>query len=82
MLCVFSVGRLIVTKAPGILAEGEAENDYQDLTLEYKPKEGSIEERLALMKAVRTAGGDVEELYPGTKSSDVFMQLIDLDKGR
>ena len=31
---------------------------YQDLTESYKPREGSVNERLALMRAVRAAGGD------------------------
>ena len=36
---------------------------FQDLTESYKPREGSVSERLALMRAVRAAGGDPHYRY-------------------
>ncbi len=61
MVCYTSVGKLIITKALGYLSD-DAENDYQVLTGDYKAKEGSVGERLTLMKAVRNAGGSSAEL--------------------
>ena len=50
------MGKLVVTKAIGLLSD-EAENDFEDVTESYKYREGSINERLAMMSAVRETGG-------------------------
>ncbi len=77
------VGKLVITKAIGYLSD-DTENDYQVLTGDYKAKEGSIDERLVLMRAIRTSGSATADLqrYPGAKNQDVFLQMIDLDKGK
>ena len=41
---------------------------------------GSLNERLIYMKAMKHANLNMNR-YPGLKNSDVFYQMIDLDKG-
>ncbi len=81
------MGKKIVTKAAGFMSD-EAEDDYQVITDNYKQPEGSLQERLTMMSAVREATGvsgytsaGLRLRYPGQKNQDVFLQLIDLDKG-
>ena len=47
-----SVGKKIVTKALGFMSD-ETEDDYAVITDSYKDPEGSLEERLTMMAAVR-----------------------------
>ena len=47
----------------------------------YKAREGSLNERLTYMKALRHANNIDVNRYPGMRSNDVFLQMIDLDKG-
>ena len=49
--------------------------------LYYKAREGSLNERLTYMKALRHANNIDVNRYPGMRSNDVFLQMIDLDKG-
>ena len=49
-----SVGKKIVTKALGFMSD-EAEDDYAVITDSYKEPEGSLEERITMMAAVREA---------------------------
>ena len=49
---ISSVGRLILTKAPGIRDEF-GDRDAEDVTHQYKNKEGTTAERLATFNAVR-----------------------------
>ena len=51
-LSKLSVGRLILSKAPGIRDE-YADRDAEDITHQYKNKEGTTAERLAVFNAVR-----------------------------
>ena len=48
----FSVGRLILTKQPGIRDE-YGDRDAEDITYQYKNKEGTTAERLSVLNAVR-----------------------------
>ena len=76
----FRVGKLIVTKAIGYMSD-ELETDYENITETYKAREGSLNERLTYMKALRHANNIDVNRYPGMRSNDVFLQMIDLDKG-
>ena len=58
----------------------DLETDYENITDNYKPREGTLNERLTYMKALRHANVDLHK-YSGKKNSDVFLQMIDLDKG-
>ena len=49
---LFSVGRLILTKSPGIRDE-YGDRDAEDITHLYKNKEGTTAERLSVFNAVR-----------------------------
>ena len=59
----------------------ELETDYENITETYKAREGSLNERLTYMKALRHANNIDVNRYPGMRSNDVFLQMIDLDKG-
>ena len=52
MFLLFSVGRLILTKSPGIRDE-YGDRDAEDITHLYKNKEGTTAERLSVFNAVR-----------------------------
>ena len=45
-----------MTKAVGLLSD-DTEDDFTEITESYKHREGSINERLAMMAAVRETGG-------------------------
>ena len=51
-LFLFSVGRLLLTKARGI-RDVDGDKDAEDITYLYKNKEGTTAERLAVFNAVR-----------------------------
>ena len=59
----------------------EVENDYEHITDNYKAREGTLNERLIYMKAMRQANLNMNNRYPGMKNNDVYFQMIDLDKG-
>ena len=52
VILLFSVGRLILTKSPGIRDE-YGDRDAEDITYQYKNKEGTTAERLSVFNAVR-----------------------------
>ena len=62
-----------MTKALGFMSD-EAEDDYAVITDSYKEPEGSLEERVTMMAAVREAAGHssgsaaLSLRYPGRKS--------------
>ena len=58
----------------------DLETDYENITENYKAREGSLSERLTYMRALRHAN-TTANMYPGLKNNDVFLQIIDLDKG-
>ena len=75
-----SVGRMIVTKAPGMI-DDRGSADAEDVTDSYKPKENSFTERLAVYNAVD--GSDLARRYyysSPEESHDVYMELVELDK--
>ena len=74
------MGKLLVTKAIGFSSD-DGEADFEDVTDNYKAKEGSIGERVAVMTAARAAGSSARLRFEGKKNQDVFMQMVDLDKG-
>lgn len=74
------VGKLVVTKSIGYMSD-ELETDYENITENYKAREGSLNERLTYMKALKHANPTGLYQYQGRTSSDVFFQMIDLDKG-
>ena len=59
----------------------DLETDYENITETYKAREGSLNERLTYMKALRHANTIDVNRYPGMRNNDVFLQMIDLDKG-
>ena len=74
------VGKMLITKAIGYMSD-EVENDYEHITDNYKAREGTLNERLIYMKAMRQANLNMNNRYPGMKNNDVYFQMIDLDKG-
>ena len=79
MIFPFSVGRLLLTKAVGLM-DDDTDRDAEDITWQYKNKEGSQEERLAVYNAVR--GVDKAMTYyqvPSAEKEDVKMDLIELE---
>ena len=52
-----SVGELVVTKTLSYMSD-DKEDDVEDITDSYKYREGSINERLAVMGAVSATGGN------------------------
>ena len=76
----FRVGKLIVTKAIGYMSD-DLETDYENITENYKAREGSLNERLTYMKALRHSNTVDPNRFPGMRNNDVFLQMIDLDKG-
>ena len=76
----FSVGRLVLTQAVGF-HDSNGETDAQDITWQYKKKEGTQEERLAVYNAVR--GVDKAMKFyevPSKEQEDVVMDLIELER--
>jgi hypothetical protein len=59
----------------------ELEADYETITDNYKDREGSLNERITYMRALRYANNDLANRYSGMKNNDVYFQMIDLDKG-
>ena len=79
LIFYYSVGRLILTKAVGLM-DDDTDRDAEDITWQYKNKEGSQEERLAVYNAVR--GVDKAMTYyevPDKDKEDVKMDLIELE---
>ena len=79
LIFYYSVGRLILTKAVGLM-DDDTDRDAEDITWQYKNKEGSQEERLAVYNAVR--GVDKAMTYyevPAADKEDVKMDLIELE---
>ena len=52
------------------------------ITDQYKSTEGSLEERKAVIKALRQSGGLwSSNRFPASLNEDMFYQMTDLDKG-
>ncbi|XP_071450028.1 hemocyte protein-glutamine gamma-glutamyltransferase-like [Hetaerina americana] len=76
----YHIGRVVLTKAPWIF-DPNGEMDKEDVTDQYKAKEGTEAERLSLMNAVR--GTDRAKRFyalPSTAKEDVTFDLEELDR--
>lgn len=51
-IIIYSIGYMLLTKKPWIF-DPNGDQDREDITLEYKAKENSPEERISLYNAVR-----------------------------
>lgn len=77
------VGRLIVTKKIGHHScnSGYGLEDMEDITHEYKSREGSSEERMAVLNALRCQGGEGHiSCMPPSGNEDVKFCLLDIEK--
>ncbi|RLU19411.1 hypothetical protein DMN91_007968 [Ooceraea biroi] len=76
----YHIGRMILTKAPWIF-DPNGDKDRQDITLLYKPKEGTGVERLTLYRAVRSTEM-AKRFYslPSPGKEDVEFDLIELER--
>lgn len=75
-----SIGRMILTKRPW-LYDPNGDRDREDITAEYKPKEGSEAERLSLYNAVR--GSELAKSFfalPHAGLEDVEFDLVELER--
>lgn len=74
------VGRSILTKMPFIF-DPNGDKDREDITEQYKPKEGSKEERSVLYNAVRNTAR-AKRFYdvPESINEDVVFELMDLER--
>lgn len=75
----YHVGRLIVTKRAGFDDEF-GNRDMEDISLQYKSKEGSSEERMAVLNAARRGGMTHYYDMPKPGKEDVSFKLRDIDK--
>ncbi|XP_054712738.1 hemocyte protein-glutamine gamma-glutamyltransferase-like isoform X2 [Uloborus diversus] len=75
----YHVGRLIVTKRVGF-DDDFGTRDMEDISLDYKSKEGSSEERMAVLNAARRTG--LTHIYdmPPPGKEDVRFHLRDIDR--
>ncbi|KAF5296194.1 hypothetical protein FQA39_LY12648 [Lamprigera yunnana] len=76
----YHVGRMILTKQP-FLYDINGDKDRQDITNDYKAKEGTQAERVSLMNAVR--GLQTAQTFfdvPQNHLEDVEFELVDLEK--
>ncbi|KAG7205076.1 hypothetical protein KM043_005453 [Ampulex compressa] len=76
----YHIGRMILTKAPWIF-DPNGDKDREDITLLYKPKEGTEAERLTLYRAVRST--EVAKKFyalPSPGKEDVEFDLLDLER--
>ena len=52
-----SVGRMIVTKSAGYMSNDANDIDFDDITTNYKSPEGSLSERMSVIRALRQNEG-------------------------
>ena len=52
-----SVGRMIVTKSAGYMSNDPNDVDFDDITTNYKSPEGSLSERMSVIRALRQNEG-------------------------
>ncbi|XP_072942893.1 hemocyte protein-glutamine gamma-glutamyltransferase-like [Epargyreus clarus] len=75
----YHIGRMILTKKPYVF-DPLGDEDRQDITAEYKHREGTASERLALMNGVRYS--ERAKRYYAVASSlqnDISFKLLDID---
>lgn len=71
---------MILTKQPWIF-DPNGDRDRQDITLDYKAKEGTEAERISLYNAVR--GSELAKSFfqlPNSKLEDVEFDLVELER--
>ncbi|XP_060519546.1 hemocyte protein-glutamine gamma-glutamyltransferase isoform X2 [Cylas formicarius] len=76
----YHVGKHIFTKKPFIF-DHNGDRDREEITTQYKPKEGTEAERLSLLNAVR--GTEAAKRFyemPSSALEDITFDLVDLDK--
>ncbi|XP_050352599.1 hemocyte protein-glutamine gamma-glutamyltransferase-like [Nymphalis io] len=75
----YHIGRMVLTKKPFVF-DPLGDEDRQDITSEYKHREGTASERLALMNGVRYSER-AKRYYAvaANSSSDVTFKLRDID---
>ncbi|KAF5290675.1 hypothetical protein FQR65_LT01965 [Abscondita terminalis] len=76
----YHIGRIILTKQP-FFYDPNGDKDRQDITQEYKAKEGSQAERVSLLNAVRglQTAQSFFDVVTGAKE-DVAFDLVDLER--
>ncbi|XP_046739313.1 hemocyte protein-glutamine gamma-glutamyltransferase-like [Diprion similis] len=76
----YHIGRMILTKQPYIF-DPNGDKDRQDITKDYKAKEGSDAERLTLYRAVRgTERAKKFYAIPDPAKEDVEFDLVEIDR--
>ncbi|KAH9529869.1 hypothetical protein DERF_003727 [Dermatophagoides farinae] len=76
----YHVGRKLFTKRAGVEAEYNGINDAEDITDIYKFKEGTEEERMAVLNAARGAGLSFLFEIPAPGKEEVEFDLLDIEK--
>ena len=89
ILFLFSVGKKVITKAienRSALDHMDNDDDYEDITSNYKYAEGSASERLTMMSAAKSVGGNamrrrrVEKADGDSARGDVDFVMADLEQ--
>ncbi|XP_013781493.1 hemocyte protein-glutamine gamma-glutamyltransferase isoform X3 [Limulus polyphemus] len=75
----YQVGRLILTKKIGV-DDDIGDTDAEDITAQYKNKEGTYEERMAVLNAARNTGFNYAYDLPSPEKEDVSFVLLDIEK--
>lgn len=75
----YQVGRLIATKEVG-KDDIRGTKDLQNITEEYKRKEGTIEERMSVRNAIRCGGLNYIYDIPTEEKEDVVLDLLDIEQ--
>ncbi|KAI4471010.1 protein-glutamine gamma-glutamyltransferase [Holotrichia oblita] len=75
----YHIGYMLLTKKPWIF-DPNGDQDREEITLQYKAKENSPEERISLYNAVR-GSSFAKEFYelPSNTDEDVELELVNLD---
>ncbi|KAH9407269.1 hypothetical protein TYRP_012819 [Tyrophagus putrescentiae] len=76
----YHVGRKLFTKRAGIDSDYNGISDAEDITDLYKFKEGTEEERMAVLNAARGAGLSFLFEIPAPGKEDVEFDLLDIEK--
>lgn len=74
----YHVGLGVLTKKPNVKIQ-EGMGDCEDITDSYKSKEGTDEERMAVLNAARSGGLDVLFELPSESKQDVSLKLQDIE---
>lgn len=75
----YHVGLGVLTKKPNVKIQ-VGMGDSEDITDSYKSKEGTDEERMAVLNAARSGGLDVLFELPSESKQDVSLKLQDIER--